>query len=57
MEVAIQDVASQGATALIAGCTEVTLIFDRFPPSLPWLDPLTALADALVSDAMGEIDQ
>ena len=55
--VAIQDVASQGATALIAGCTEVTLIFDRFPPSLPWLDPLTVLADALVSDAMGEIDR
>jgi aspartate racemase len=56
LAVAIQDVASQGATALIAGCTEVSLVFERFPPSLPWLDPLTVLADVLVREAMGEID-
>lgn len=54
LAVAIQDVAAQGAASLIAGCTEVTLIFDRFPPSLPWLDPLTVLADVLVHEAMIE---
>ncbi len=53
----LQDLAAQGATALIAGCTEVTLIFDRFPPNLPWLDPLTVLADVLVREAIGEINQ
>jgi len=56
LAVAIQDVTAQGATALIAGCTEVSLVFDRYPPNLPWLDPLTVLADVLVREAMGEID-
>jgi aspartate racemase len=45
---AIRDVASRGATALIAGCTEVSLILKRFPPKLRWFDPLTVLAEALV---------
>jgi aspartate racemase len=56
LAVGVQDLAAQGATALIAGCTEVTLTFERFPPSLPWLDPLTVLADVLVREAMGEVD-
>lgn len=55
--VAIQDVAAQGATVLIAGCTEVSLVLDRFPPNLRWLDPLTVLADVLVREAMGEADR
>ena len=55
--VAIQDLATQGAIALIAGCTEVSLVLERYSPSLPWLDPLTVLADVLVTEAMGEIDQ
>ena len=48
---AIRDVAAQGATALIAGCTEVALILERYPPNLPWLDSLTVLAEALVREA------
>jgi aspartate racemase len=48
---AIRDVAGQGATALIAGCTEVGLVLERYPPNLPWLDPLTVLAEALVREA------
>ena len=54
LAVAIQDVTAQGAGVLIAGCTEISLVFDRFPPALPWLDPLTVLADVLVREAMGE---
>jgi len=48
---AIRDVAAQGAKVLIAGCTEVVLVLERYPPSLPWLDSLTVLADALVREA------
>ncbi len=48
---AIRDVSEQGATALIAGCTEISLILQRYPPSLPWLDPLTVLAQALIREA------
>ena len=54
IDVAIQDVAAQGAAGLIAGCTEVSLLLERFPPTLPWLDPLTVLADLLIREAMGE---
>jgi aspartate racemase len=49
---AIRDVSAQRATTLIAGCTEVALILERYPPNLPWLDSLTVLADALVREAM-----
>ena len=52
ISVAIGDVGAQGATALIAGCTEVALILERYPPNLPWLDSLTVLAEALVREAM-----
>jgi aspartate racemase len=48
---AIRDVAAQGATSLIAGCTEVSLILQRYPPNIPWIDPLTVLAAALVREA------
>jgi aspartate racemase len=51
ISVAIHDVAAQGATALIAGCTEVSLVLERYPPNLPWLDSLTVLAEALVREA------
>jgi len=54
--VAIQDVVAQGAMALISGCTEVSLVLERFPPNLPWLDPLTVLAEALIREAMGEMN-
>ncbi|MFV2072149.1 MAG: aspartate/glutamate racemase family protein [Thermoanaerobaculales bacterium] len=53
MSVAIEDLTNQGATALIAGCTEVSLVLARHPPALPWLDPLQVLADALVREAGG----
>jgi len=51
ISVAIRDVTAQGATVLIAGCTEVALVLERYPPNLPWLDSLTVLADALVREA------
>jgi aspartate/glutamate racemase len=44
-------VADQGATSLIAGCTEVSLILKHYPPNMPWIDPLTVLAAALVREA------
>ena len=50
---AIRSLASDGATALIAGCTEASLVIERHPPDLPWLDPLQILAEALVREAMG----
>ncbi len=51
---AIRDVAARGAVALIAGCTEVSLILTRYPPALRWFDPLTVLAEELVAAARGE---
>ncbi len=36
---------------MIAGCTEISLVFDRFRPELPWIDPLQILAEALVREA------
>ena len=50
---AVGNLASEGATCLIAACTEVSLVFERHTPDLPWLDPLQILADALVREAMG----
>jgi aspartate racemase len=53
--VAVANLASEGATALIAGCTEVSLVLSRYSPDLPWLDPVQILAEALVREAMGEV--
>ena len=50
---AVRDLTSNGATAVIAACTEVSLVFERRPPDLPWLDPLQVLAEALVREAIG----
>jgi aspartate racemase len=50
---AVRNLASEGATAVIAACTEVSLVFERHPPDLPWLDPLQILAEALVREAIG----
>ena len=50
---AVRDLTSNGATAVIAACTEVSLVFERHPPDLPWLDPLQVLAEALVWEAIG----
>ena len=52
--IAVANLASEGATALIAGCTEVSLVLSRYSPDLPWLDPVQILAEALVREAMGE---
>jgi len=52
---AIDDVAHQGATALIAGCTEISLVLAAHPPELPWLDPLQILAERLVEEATGKL--
>lgn len=53
LAVAVRNLAFDGATALIAGCTEVSLVLRRHNPDLPWLDPLQILAEALVREAMG----
>ncbi len=53
LAVAVRDLVGQGVTALIAGCTEVSLVLQHFPPELPWLDPLQVLAEALVREARG----
>jgi aspartate racemase len=50
---AIRDVTGQGATALIAGCTEITLVLDAQTPPLRWLNPLQVLAERLVEEAAG----
>lgn len=50
---AVRNLASDGASAVIAACTEVSLVFERHPPDLPWLDPLQVLAEALVREAIG----
>ena len=47
----VADLAENGASALIAGCTEISLVLGAFPPDLPWLDPLQMLAEALVREA------
>jgi len=48
---AIDDLTRQGVRALIAGCTEVSLVLDEHTPDLTWLDPLQVLAEALVREA------
>lgn len=48
----VRDLTSNGATAVIAACTEVSLVFDRYPPDLRWLNPLQVLAEALVREAI-----
>jgi aspartate racemase len=50
---AVSRLQSEGATSLIAGCTEVSLILGRYSPKLPWLDPLQVLAEVLVREALG----
>ena len=50
---AIEDLSKRGASLLLAACTEISLVFTRHPPGLPWLDPLEALARALVREALG----
>lgn len=51
---AVGNLRSEGVNALIAGCTEVSLVFGRYGPDLPWLDPLQILAEALVREALGD---
>lgn len=52
LEPVIETLSEQGAAGLIAGCTEISLVLARHSPRLPWLDPLQALAEALVSGAL-----
>jgi len=51
LAIGVRDLVGQGVTALIAGCTEVSLVFRRHQPELPWLDPLQILAEKLVAEA------
>ncbi len=54
LAVAVRNLAFDGATALLAGCTEVSLVLHRHTPDLPWLDPLQILAEALVREATAD---
>lgn len=54
LAMAVEHLTANGVTALIAGCTEASLVFVRRPPGLPWLDPLQILAEALVREATGD---
>jgi aspartate racemase len=49
----IRELGLRGATALIAGCTEISLVLSTHPPDLPWLDPLDVLAETLIREASG----
>lgn len=49
---AIRELALRRTTALIAGCTEISLVLSAYPPDLPWLDPLDVLAETLVREAL-----
>ncbi len=51
LAIGVRDLVGQGVTALIAGCTEVSLVLSRHQPELPWLDPLQILAETLVREA------
>jgi aspartate racemase len=51
---AVEDLSARGASALIAGCTEISLVLARHLPRLRWLDPLQTLALALVTEATGQ---
>jgi aspartate racemase len=48
---AIDDIAGQGATAVMAGCTEIALVLSDQPPTLAWLNPLQVLAERLIEEA------
>jgi aspartate racemase len=45
--------AEQGAEVVVAGCTEISLVSDRFDSRHSIIDPLTALARVLVREARG----
>jgi aspartate racemase len=51
LAIGVRDLVGHGVTALIAGCTEVSLVLRRHQPELPWLDALQVLAEALVREA------
>ena len=56
LEAAVGDlVERENAEALIAGCTEVSLVFEKYPPDLPWVDPLQVLAEALIREGLNEM--
>jgi aspartate racemase len=56
LAIAVADLVEQGtAVGLIAGCTEVSLVFNCFPPDLPWLDPLQVLAEAMVREGLNGV--
>ena len=41
LAVAVRNLAAEGATCLIAACTEASLVLERHTPDLPWLDPVS----------------
>jgi len=54
---ALGDILASGRVAgVISGCTEVSLVLERYPPELPWIDPLQVLAEALVREATTDDD-
>lgn len=51
---AIAVLQQQGAQLIIAGCTELSVAFNRIsPPDLPWVDPLEVVAQTTLNLAWG----
>lgn len=51
---AIMELKHQGAQLIIAGCTELSVAFNRLPPpGLPWVDPLEVAAQTTLNLAWG----
>ena len=44
---------AQGAEAIIAGCTEYSLVLTELAPDIPVFDPMDALVDAVLRECLG----
>jgi aspartate racemase len=55
MAVLAEALASRGAGAIIAGCTEIPLVLDEGAVSVPLISSTDALAEITVKLATGEI--
>ena len=47
-----QNLIDRGAELIIAGCTEIPLVFNNGDVPFPWLNPTAVLAEAAVRRAM-----
>jgi aspartate racemase len=49
---AVSELLNKGTEAIVAGCTEIPLILDASTVSVPFIDSLACLADAVVREAI-----